>query len=44
MDKHKAAIAAAKTRMEKAVDEFRKELTQRPTGRPPTPRSGQCGG
>src|SRR5467141_2452946 len=33
LDSTKAAIAAAKTRMEKAVDDFRKELTSVRTGR-----------
>src|SRR5258708_19830560 len=33
LDSTKAAIAAAKTRMEKAADDFRKALTSGPTGR-----------
>ena len=33
LDSTKAAIVAAKTRMEKAVDDFRKELTSVRTGR-----------
>jgi ribosome recycling factor len=33
LDSTKAAVAAAKTRMEKAVDDFRKELTSVRTGR-----------
>src|ERR1700739_4131055 len=33
LDSTKAAIAAAKTRMEKAVDDFRKELASVRTGR-----------